>query len=321
MRYLPVLCLLIAELLAADALAQGAVRQPVRILVPLAAGSTSDIVARQLAAGVETAVGQPIVVENRPGASGRIAGEALARAAPDGSRFLLAPVAMVALAPLVFRHLPYDPIKDFAPVAQVAEFRYALAVERDHPARTLQELVAWARTNPARASYGTPGAGGVPHLFGVMIAGATGAPLVHVGYKGAPPIATDLLGGRIAAGISALSDFLELQRAERIRILAVSGSGRSPLAPEIGTFGEQGFPAVAGTGWTALFAPPGTPQPVIDRWSTAVRAALRDPDLRARLIALGVEPTGTTPEALAVIIATDAARWAPIVRASNFSVD
>jgi len=318
-RYFWILCLLLAEPLAAAA--QGPVRQPVRITVPLPAGSTSDIVARLVASGVEKAVGQPVVVDNRPGASGRIAGEALVRAVPDGTRFLLAPIAVVILVPLVFKDLPYDPAKDFAPVAQVAEFQYAIAVRPEHPARTLQELLAWARERPAEANFGSPGTGSVPHLIGVMVAQATGIELVHVAYKGAPRLAVELMGGQVAAGVSAASDFVEMHRAGRLRVLATTGARRSLLTPDVATFAEHGFPAVEGRGWTALFAPPGTPRPVIDRWSTAVSAALRDPGLRESLLRLGIEPTGTTPEGLAAIIAADTARWTPIVRAAGLRAE
>lgn len=178
MRFLLPLCLLLAAPLTAAA--QNPVGHPIRILVPLPAGSTSDIVARLLADRLEKSVGRPIIVDNRPGASGRIAGEALARAAPDGSRFLLTPIATVILVPRVFKHMPYDPVTDFAPVAQVAEFQYAIAVRPDHPAGTLRELLAWTGSNPARATFGTPGAGSVPHLLGVMVARAGGVELVHV---------------------------------------------------------------------------------------------------------------------------------------------
>jgi len=318
-RFLLLLCLLLAEPLTAAA--QNSFRHPIRILVPLPAGSTSDVVARFLADGLEKAVGQPIIVENKPGASGRIAAEALKRSAPDGSRFLLAPIAVVVLVPLVFKDVPYDPAKDFAPVAQVAEFQYAIAVRPDHPARTLPELVGWARANTAQASFGTPGAGSVPHLFGTMMARGTGVDFVHVAYKGAPQLAAELISGQVGAGISALSDLIALHRAGRLRILATSGARRSALAPDVATFKEHGFPGVEGTGWTALFAPAGTPRPVIDYWSAAVMAALRVADLRERLIGLGIEPTGTTPEALATIIAADTARWVPIARAAGLKAE
>jgi len=315
--------LLVGALAAAPlgAHAQNLVKGPVRIIVPVAAGGTSDISARLIADKMKDAIGQPIVVENKPGATGRIAVEALKNAAPDGNTLLLAPVVVPVIAPLVFKQLNYDPTKNLVPVAQVAKFQYAFAVGPHHPAKTIAEFIAWARAHPAQANFGTPGAGSVPHFFGVMVGRATGVELVHVAYKGLNSVLTDLIGGQIASGISALSDFAELHRAGKIRILATSGAERSPLLPEVPTFKEQGFPAIEGVGWNGVYAPARTPKPVIDQLSSAIINALRAPELRQKFIAVGLEPTGTTPEELAAIMAADAARWDPIIKASGFAAD
>jgi tripartite-type tricarboxylate transporter receptor subunit TctC len=287
----------------------------------VAAGGTTDLTARLLADGIRESVGQPVVVENRPGATGRIAAEALKHAAADGTTFLLAPIVVTVLAPLVFRDLNYDPSKDFAPVAQVARYPFALAVRPDHPARTVPEFVAWAKANPARATYGTPGSGGVPHLLGVMVGRATGTDLVHVPYRSLAQVESELIGGQIPAAISAFAEFLALDRAGRLRIIATSGIMRSPLLPKVPTFVEQGFPTVVAVGWNAVCAPAGTPKPLIDHLSAAIARTLRTPAIRERLLDLGVEPTGTTPDELAAIIAADTAHWTPIVRAAGFAVD
>jgi tripartite-type tricarboxylate transporter receptor subunit TctC len=302
-----------------DARAQGLVKGPVKLLVPVAAGGTSDVAARLLADHIRDAVGQPVHVENRTGATGRIAAEALKHAAPDGTTFLVAPIVVTVLAPLVFKQLNYDPGRDFAPVAQIASYQYVLVVPSDHPARTVPEFVAWARANPKQANFGTPGAGSVPHFAGVMIAQATGVALEHVPYKSLTPLLADVVGGQIASGISVIPDVIELARAGRLRIIATSGAGRSPLLPAVPTFREQGFAAIEVVGWTAVYAPARTPKAVIDQVSGAVARGLRTPEVRQKLVALGVEPTGTTPEALAAIIAADTARWAAIVRASGFT--
>jgi len=301
--------------------AQNLIKGPVRIIVPVAAGGTSDISARLIADKIKDAIGQPVVVENKPGATGRIAVEAFKNAAPDGRTLLLAPVAVPVIAPLVFKQLNYDPAKDLVPVAQVAKFQYAFAVGPNHPARTLPEFVAWARAHPEHANFGTAGAGSVPHLFGVMVGRATGVELVHVAHKGVTSVLAELMGGQIAAGISALSDLAELHRAGKIRILATSGAERSPLLPEVPTFKEQGFAAVEGVGWNGVYAPARTPRPVIDRLSSAIVKALRAPELRQKFIDIGLEPTGTTPEELAAIMADDTARWSPIIKASGLAAD
>ena len=310
-----------AGILSPGAHAQATFARPVRILVPVAAGGTTDLTARLIADGIRESVGQPVVVENRPGATGRIAAEALKHAAADGTTFLLAPIVVTVLAPLVFRDLSYDPSKDFAPVAQVARYPFVLAVRPDHPARTVPEFVAWAKANPLQARFGTAGSGGVPHLLGVMVDRATGIDLVHVSYSSLAQVESELLGGQTAAAISAFADFLALERAGKLRIIATSGTGRSPRLPAVPTFVEQGFPAVVAVGWNAVYAPAGTPKPLIDHVSAAIARTLRTPAIREKLLDLGVEPTGTTPDELAAIIAADTAHWAPIVRAAGFAAD
>ncbi|HLB13620.1 MAG TPA: tripartite tricarboxylate transporter substrate-binding protein [Burkholderiales bacterium] len=304
-----------------DARAQVTFARPVRLFVPVAAGGTTDLTARLVADGIRESLGQPVVVENRPGASGRIAAEALKHAAADGTTFLLAPIVVSVLAPLVFRDLSYDPSKDFAPVAQVARYPFVLAVRPDHPARTVPEFVAWAKANPRQASFGTAGSGGVPHLLGTMVGRATGTDLVHVSYRSVAQIESELIGGQIPAAISAFGDFLALDRAGRLRIIATSGTMRAPLLPAVPTFVEQGFPSVVAIGWNAVYAPAGTPKPLIDHLSIAIVKALRTPTIRNKLMDLGLEPTGTTPDELAAIIAADTAHWAPIVRAAGFAAD
>ena len=310
---------LVAVVASGDAYAQASIKGPIRILVGFATGGTTDVAARLMADRFRDALGQPVVVENKAGAGGRIAAEALKSAAPDGSTLLLVPIVVPVLAPLVFKQLGYDPVKDFAPVAHVANYQFGLAVGATHPARTVPELIAWMKIEPKRAGFGTPAAGSLPHFFGVMVGQATGVDMVHIAYKGVAPLAIDLAGGQIPAGVSALSDLLELHRTGRIRIIATSGAQRSPLLPAVPTFKEQGFPAIVGTGWIAFYAPARTPKPVIDQWSAMIAQAVQTRELRARLIDLGLEPTGTTPEELAAIMAADTARWAPIVKASGFS--
>jgi tripartite-type tricarboxylate transporter receptor subunit TctC len=325
MRFARVFFLFVAAAVAAaapaGAAAQGRPKQVVRILVPIPTGGQSDVVARLLADALREGSGQPLVVDNRPGGSGRIAVDALKSAAPDGATLLFAPFAVPVIVPLVTKEPGYDPAKDLAPVSQVSKYVFGFAVAAGHPAGTLPEFVAWARANPARATFGTPGAGSLPHLLGVMLRQAAGIELEHVAYKGAAPAEADLMGGQIAAGVSALWDFVPLHRAGKLRILATSGAGRSSLVPAVPTFREQGYPSLEAAGWHGVYAPVGTPKGVIDRYSTTIVAALRTPALREKLVALGLEPTGTTPEALAAIMADDTRRWRPIVKASGFTAE
>jgi len=320
-----VLCLLAAGAIvtagSSGAHAQTGAKQPVRILVPVPAGVTSDIVGRLIAEPLRASLGQPIVVENKPGATGRIAVDALRGAAPDGTTLLLAGIVVPVIGPLVFKNLNYDPAKDLAPVAQVAKYEFAFAVAANHPARTMPEFVAWVTANPARANVGNPGAGSLPHFLGVMIGQAAGIELEHVAYTGVAPLQTQLMSGQVAAATGLLSDLVALHRAGRLRILATSGAERAPLVPEVPTFPEQGYRSIVATGWHGVYAPAGTPQALIDRWSSMIAAALRTPEIRERFAALGLEPTGTTPQELAAIMAADTARWRGIIKASGFTVE
>jgi tripartite-type tricarboxylate transporter receptor subunit TctC len=318
-RYLTLVGVAFAALTAAATHAQSASKGPLKILVGFAAGGSSDIAARMLADKLKDSLSQPVVVENRVGAGGRIAAEALKNAPPDGATLLLTPVVVPVLAPLVFKQLNYDPAKDFAPVSQVATYQFAFAVSPNNPAKTVPEFVAWLKANPAQANFGSPAPGSLAHFFGLMVGQATGIDMVHIAYKGGAPLATDLMGGQIPAGIDALSDMMELHRAGKIRIIATSGAERSPLLPTVATFKEQGFPSIEGSGWIGVYAPARTPKALIDQLSAAIVKVLRIPEVRERFLTLGYEPTGTTPEALAAIMAADTARWGPIIKRSGFS--
>jgi tripartite-type tricarboxylate transporter receptor subunit TctC len=294
---------------------------PLRILVPLPAGSTSDVVAHLIADGLAAALDKPAIVDDRPGGNGRIAVDELKRAAADGSTILFAPMAVPVTIPLVYGTAYVDPVRDLAPIARVATFEYALAVASDHPARTLREFVAWAKTRAAPAAYGTPAAGSIPHVIGAMLTTAAGVELLHVPYRGGPQVAMDLIGGQIAAGISATSDFAALARGGKLRILATSGAHRSALLPEVPTFAEQGFAPVVATGWNALFAPAKTPPAVIDKLAAAVAVAMRKPALREALLSLDLVPAVTSPRALAETMDTDIHRWRVELDAMGFKAD
>jgi tripartite-type tricarboxylate transporter receptor subunit TctC len=309
---------ILASTLTSAAMAQGA---PVRILVGFPPGGESDIVARLLADRMSAALGAPVVVENRPGAGGLLAADTLKQAAPDGRTLMIAPIAVTVFAPLTHAKLRFDPVRDFAPVSLVAHFQMALAIHAGSPASTLAEYLAWARTNPVRATYGVPIAGGPTHFFGVTLARSSGVPLAAVPYPGAAPLTNDLIGGQVPAAITALSQVLKHHRAGQLRVLATSGSRRSPLAPDLPTFTELGLPALEGGGWQAFHTVAGTPRATVERLSAAIAQAVHAPEVAPKLVALGLEAVGSTPDELAARIAEDTSRWAPVVRASGFRAD
>ena len=294
---------------------------PIRILVGFPPGGESDLVARLLADGLRTLLGVPVIVDNRPGGSGMLAAELLKNAAPDGNTLMVSPIAVTVFAPLTHARLGYDAPKDFAPVSLAANFQMALAVGPGCPATTLGEYLDWVRANPAKAAYGVPLAGGPTHFFGVMLARATGTDLTAVPYKGSAPFVNDLLGGQVPAGITVLSQLIKHHESGKIRLLATSGSQRSPLAPDVPTFRELGFANIEGTGWQAVHTTARTPRAKIDRLAAAIAATVKSRGVSAQLIALGLEPVGSTPDELVARTAEDSARWAPVVRASGFRAD
>jgi tripartite-type tricarboxylate transporter receptor subunit TctC len=319
-RLFPALALAaLALAMAATASAQDG---PVRILVGYAPGSTSDGIARLLVDRLRTSLATPVIVENRPGANGFIAAEALKNARPDGKTLMIAPIAVTVFAPFTHANLRFDPIKDFAPVSLAARFQFALAVGPATPVKTLPEHLAWLRANPTKATYGLPLAGGPGHFLGVMVARGTGVSLAFVPYKGSAPLVTDLIGGQVPAAIALVSDFIKQHQSGKLVMLAVFGPQRSPAAPDVPTFQELGFAAMeGGMGWHAFHTTAGTPRVAIDRLSAAIASAIRAPEVSERLLALGLEPAGSTPDALARQIAEDVAKWGPAIRESGFRAD
>jgi tripartite-type tricarboxylate transporter receptor subunit TctC len=311
--------LLSLAMLAGSALAQ--VDKPVRLLVGFAPGGSADIAGRLLAERMKDELKQNVVVDNKPGAGGRIAAELLKNAPADGSTIMIAPIVVPVLAPLVFSKLSYDPLADFAPVAAVANFQFGLSVNAAHPAGTVAELVAWWKATPAQANFGTPGPGSLPHFFGVMIGRDAGLDLIHVPYNGGGPLMTALMGNQVSSAIDTLVDQIELQRAGKIRILASAGAKRAALLPEVPTFAESGLKGVEGSSWFAIYAPARTPEVTLRQLNAAINRALATPELRERFAKLGLEPTGGTQADLAALMKRDSERWAPVVKASGFKAD
>jgi tripartite-type tricarboxylate transporter receptor subunit TctC len=319
LRTFALACSTALAMVAVPALAQA--DKPVKVLVGFAPGGSADTAARLLADRIKDDLRQPVIVENRPGAGGRLVAEAVKNAPADGSVLMLTPIVVTVLAPLVFSKLPYDPLADFAPVAQVANFQFALSVNANHPARTMKDLVAWYRANPAKANFGSPAPGSLPHFFGLMIGKGAGLDLIHVPYNGGAPMMNALMGEQITAAIDTLVEQVELHRTGRVRILASSGASRSPLLADVPTFAESGLAGVEGTAWFGVYAPAKTPEPTVRQLNAAINKALANAELRERLTRLGLEPAGGTAADLGARMAQDTARWGPIVKASGFRAD
>ena len=307
---------LVAALLCGAAAAQTG---PLKLLIGFPAGGSADGVARAVADKVSATLGIPVIVENKPGAGGRIAAELLKNAAADRNTVLVTPLAPVLLAPLSFRKLNFNPETDFVPVAQLAKFQIALTTGATSPHKTLAELVAWFKANPGKANYGTSAAGSQLHFLGVMLSQAIGLELTHVPYQGGAPLIIDVIGGQIPAAIDTFS--VELHKAGKVRLLATSGAARSTLVPDVPTFKEQGYPSVVGEGWMGAYMHIRTPATILQRISEALADAARQADIKPKLEAVGLEPTGLKAAEFAAVIAADRARWKPVVEASGFRGD
>ncbi|TNF52692.1 MAG: ABC transporter substrate-binding protein [Burkholderiales bacterium] len=302
--------------LACGAQAQGNV---IRVIVGYPAGATSDLLTRVVAEAMSQRLNQPVIVENRAGAGGQLANQAVKAAAPDGLTLMMTPVATMSIFPHSFAgQLKYDPFKDFAPVAHLSDFQIGLGVASHVPAQTLEDYVKWVKADPQKNSfYGSAAPGSLPHFFGVMFGKAAGLPLTHVPYRGTAPAMAALAGGEIAALSTVAADIRSLVQSGRARLLAVAGERRSPAFPDVPTFREKGFDLVA-TPWYALFAPAGTPSDVLQRLSKAAIDSVSDPAVKQRLLDMGLEPTGYGPDRLAAIMKADFDRWGEPIRESGF---
>jgi tripartite-type tricarboxylate transporter receptor subunit TctC len=299
-------------------LASMAASADVRILFGFPPGTVGDTMGRLIAGHMTQTLGETVNVENKPGASGRIAAETVKSAAPDGKTLLLGPISTMALYPHVYAgQMTYNPLKDFVPLAHLADTMSALTVNARVPAKTLAEYVALVKKNPSYGFYGSAGAGSVTHFLGVMLANSAGVDLVHVPYKGIAPAVQALVGGETPAAVIALADVDPFAKSGQVRILATSGLKREASHPDVPTFIEGGV-NISAVAWYGLFAPAGTPPALAARLSNAAIAALKDPAIRKRLVEIGAPPTAYGPEELDRIMREDYSKWGPIIKASGF---
>jgi len=297
--------------------------KPVRILVSFAAGGPTDQVARIMSAKLTELLGQTFLVENKTGAGGNLGAADVARAPPDGYTLLMATVSTHAINPGLYRNMPYDPVKDFAPVGQVGVTPCVLAVHPSLPVTDVKELIALLKANPDRYAYGSSGMGSILHLCGEQFkAAAGGLQAVHVPYRGSAPMMADLVGGQIAFVFDALPTVLPQVQAGKIRAIGGGMATRARAMPDLPTLQEQGVSGFECYTWNAILAPAKTPAPVVTRLSEAINRALADPTILKRLQDVGVDPTPDgTPQKLAEFIRAELAKWAPIIKASGAHVD
>lgn len=294
--------------------------RPVHIVVPFPVGGAPDVIARAIGARLAGRVGQQVVIENRLGAGGNIAYEAVAKAAPDGHTLLFAATGFATNVSL-YKGLPYDPIRDFAPVSLVASSAHVLVAHPDLQVESVAQLVARAKEKPGEITFGSSGGGTVLHLAGELFNATAGVKLVHVPYKGATLARADLLSGRVRLMFADLPSVLSHVRAGSLRALGVTGAKRLPLLPEVPTIAEAGVPGYEIEAWFALFAPAGVPAPVVTRLNAEVLAVLKDAQLTGRMAELGQKIHGSSPEALGAFLKSEVARMREIVRVSGAAVN
>jgi tripartite-type tricarboxylate transporter receptor subunit TctC len=310
---------------ASVCIATGAVAQStyperaVKIEVGYAAGGPLDVVARLLGDRLAQIWGKPVVVENVSGASGNIAADRVAKAAPDGYTLLLASNVNIAVNPKLYKSMPFDPLKDLVPITQVAFSPNILVVPNDLPVKTVQELVAYAKANPGKLSFASAGVGTTQHLAGELFKTIAKIDIQHVPYRGASPVITDLLGGRVSMFFGPPSSLLGLVKEGKVRALAVTSARRFPAAPDLPTMieaGYAGFVSVLSVGW---MAPAGTPKDVIEKIYEDTAKVLRAADVRERLQKIGNEPMGTSPAEFAADIQVEVPQWAAVIKAAGLT--
>lgn len=287
-------------------------QRPVTLIVPYAAGGNTDGIARITAERLSNTFGKSFVVENRPGAGGAIAAEMVSKAAPDGYTLFIAALPVMAIVPAINK-VRYDPIKNFTPISNIATNPFVIVVNKDIPVKTLKEFVDYVRARNGKLSYGSAGIGSLNHLSMALFLKKAGLEMTHVPYKGNSPALSDVVAGHIPAMFSNFSDALPQAKAGNVRMIALSSDKRNPLAPEVPTVAESGYPDYAILTWNGLMAPANTPMPIVEKIAAEVAVAVKDEKFAARLLEFGVDPLGSSPAEYKAMLARDVATWAEAV--------
>ena len=312
---------ILGGLAAACACAQGYPEKPIRIIVPFAPAGVTDNSARVIAEPLAARLGQQVLVENRPGASGNIGTQAVARAAPDGYTLLLGFDGTMVINPHVFANIGFDTLKDFAPVTKLGDATLILVAHPSLPAKNLAQFLEIAKASARSFQYGTSGTGGTPHLAGELLKQRTGIFLEHIPYKGGGQAITDVIGGQIPLVFTAIATAQQYVKAGRLVALGVPGAKRSAALPEVPTFMESGVTDFDVSSWVGIFLPARTSRAIVERLQREITAVLRTPAVRERYAALGIEPVGNTAEGFAEQVRADLARWGKVVSAANLKVE
>ncbi len=295
--------------------------KPIKYIVPFAAGGTTDILARTVGEKLSVALGQPVVIENKPGAGGGLGAEFVAKAAPDGYTILGGTISTHAINASLYKNLPYDPVKDFAPVILIARVPNMLVINVDVPAKSVPELIALLKANPDKYSFASSGNGTSQHLSGELFKSMSGTEMQHIPYKGSPPALQDVMGGQVTMTFDNITTAWPLAKAGKLRALAVTTAKRSAVAPDVPTLAESGLPGFEIGSWQGVFAPAGTPPEIVRRLNMEIAKILAMPDVKEKLAALGAEVSPNTPEEFLVLVKSEGVKWADVVKKSGARVD
>jgi len=315
-----ILSALLAALVPLAALAQAYPSKPIRVISPWSPGGPAEGVARIVTAKMSEALGQPILIEAKPGANGTIGTAYVAKAAPDGYTILLSHLGPTAISPALQKDLPYDSLKDFVPITQVVAGPTLLVVRNELPVHDVKELVAYAKANPGKLTYGSVGVGSTTHLAGELLNMLAGINTVHIPYKGSTPILTDLMGNRVDMAFIGISGSIQQAKAGQVRAIAISTLKRSPNFPDIPAVSET-VPGFELNSWYGMMAPAGTPKAIVNRLQQEVANALKKPDVIEWMKQNGLDPVGSTPEEHAAHIRAELAKWAKIVKDAKISAN
>jgi tripartite-type tricarboxylate transporter receptor subunit TctC len=322
-RFLLAASLFAAALLCATppaALAQAWPAKPVRVVVPYAPGGGPDILARLIGQKLAAALGQSVVVENKPGAGGNLATESVAKSPPDGYTLFLTTTATQSINPSLYASLPYDTQRDFSPIGMVALTQVMLVVANDVPAKSLKELLALAKAAPGKLTYATAGPGTMQHMASALLDGQAGIQTLQVPYKGTGQLMPDLVAGRVTMMFNSLAALLPMVRDGKLRPIAVTGAKRNPAAPDVPTFAEAGLPGFDASAWYGVFGPAGLPREIVQRLNTELGRAVESAEVRERYATLGLDLALSTPEGLAQRVREDTAKWAAVIKTHNITV-
>jgi len=298
----------------AAAVAQSYPAKPIRIIVAYTPAGATDILARAIGQKMSETWSQPVIVENRPGAAGNIGSDIAAKANADGYTLLMATAGTHGINPSLYRKLPWNAVRDFAPISLVAMVPNIMVVNNRVPVKNVKELIAYLKSNPGKFNYGSPGNGSTAHLSQELFKYMTGTSMQHIPYKGSAGVLADLIGGQIIVTIDNMPVYLPQVNAGKIRALAVSTATRSPAVPDLPTLAEAGVPGYSSGAWFGLMAPAGTPQPVVEKLAAETQRILKLPDVKVRLSALGAEPVGDTPAQFATHVKAEIAKWAKVIK-------